>query len=242
MSIPENLRPHFNFVSSKLEISPANLDLKVTLSHSHSFCDKSGIFIQTTRDKGGLTADHWLELFFKHELTHFLTAKFWGMPPSLFFEGLAVFISDMDIKKRELGQSYHTQALTLLHTPHYIPFNEITYSHHYLGRRNDFRCDVEAGSFIGFLVESFGLSKVQRVYEASKVPTKSDPDLNIQVVCKEIYQRDLNQLEADWHIWLRTNFKVSSNEIEQVQAFDGYVNDLSMRCPFCLAPRCDCKS
>jgi hypothetical protein len=218
-----------------------DLKVNVTLNSPYSQCDETGIYIQTTTDKAGLTSAHWLELLFKHELTHFLTAKYWGQPPSIFFEGLAVFISDMTMKARELDQSYHHQALALIQTSHYIPFSAITYSHHYLGRRNDFRCDVEAGSFIGFLLDRYDLGAIRRVYEKSKLPTRLDPNLNIHDVCKEIYQRDLFQLEADWHEWLKSHFSVSREDVLKLKNFVGYNNTLRSRCPFCLAPVCDCK-
>ena len=234
-----SLDDYFFLTASKLNLNTDEFKdskINLVLNSPHSYCDENGIYIQKVTEKGGLNRDQWLELLFKHELTHFLSAKKWGMPPSIFFEGLAVFMSDMDIKARELGQSYHRQALALIHTSHYIPFSAITYSHHYLGRRNDFRCDVEAGSFIAFLVERHSMDSIRRVYEKSKLPTHADPSLNIHEVCKEVYGRDLSELESDWHQWLKESFEVSVDEIEKLESFADYNNEMRPRCPYTLVP------
>jgi len=237
--IQKDLEEYSRDVISQLNLEEENyreLSVDVKFINSGSYFDKNGIMIERKKSDHNFSEQDWCELLFKHELTHFLTSHIWGNPVALFFEGIAVYVSDMKIRHKILSTDYNKNAKILIETNNYIPFEKILRSDQYLSRRTDFRCDTISGSFISFLVENYNLEKIKNVFEQSNIPTVKNPHLNINQVCKKIFGKDIFALERQWMIWLSGNYVLGKVEVELFKSKINFVNDLKKRCQFCLWP------
>lgn len=125
--------------------------------------------------------------YLDHELTHALAATLVpedGETNALLAEGLAVWATGGHYGVEPV----HHIAAALARSPNYVPIPELAANLHAYQHEIAY---IEAGSFIGYLVETYGLDAVKRLYADANAPER-------------ILGRTYPQLERDWLAWLRT--------------------------------------
>jgi hypothetical protein len=124
--------------------------------------------------------------FEKHEFTHVVTMGIWGLPHETsrwMIEGVAVCC---DGWCREY--SVDEIAFHLLSNDQLPKLEELFKNFASLG---EIRAGISAGSFIGFIVKTFGVDKLRSLW--------SEGVGNI----REVLGGDLNQIETSWRSYLR---------------------------------------
>jgi hypothetical protein len=130
--------------------------------------------------------------YFTHEGTHalaqdFIVPKDSGGPDGVLVEGLAVWAS---------GGHYRTEpvdewAAVIAASDQYIPLPKLRAGPFY-----DFQHEIsylEGGSFVGFLIERYGLDRFKELYGQETGEATHDEDL-----VQSLYNRSYAQLEQDW--------------------------------------------
>jgi hypothetical protein len=136
-----------------------------------------------------------------HELTHVVSHKI-GDPPALFNEGLAVF---MQRGSQWEGKDVDAICEEYLSKGNLIPLTELV-GYTDIGPEES-KPEIsypEAGSFIKFLVQAFGMEKLKTLY--GRLKNTNDPQQqneNIKII-EKIYSKSLAYLERDWIAHLRT--------------------------------------
>jgi len=122
-----------------------------------------------------------------HEVVHVLTGNGWGeATEALLGEGIAVWLDH-----NEAGRDYHRLAADMLADDELLPIRGILGDGWFQHDGNI--TYPEAGSFVGFMLESFGVSKFKRIYLAQ------DFEAELQAAVGWT----LSDLEAAWHDYLR---------------------------------------
>ncbi len=162
----------------------------------------------------GYSSLDWVELLFSHELTHELLERYWGSPsPVIFWEGIPIYFADNKVRLRLFGKSYHQYCNIFLKNNLLFPINKILLSHIYYAKRYDYRIDVQAGSFAGFLLEKYGNEKMRNIFQNYIPPTPENPIMNINSLLYDSYEKNLNELEKEWYSFLIENVS-EENELE----------------------------
>jgi hypothetical protein len=122
-----------------------------------------------------------------HEVVHVLTGNGWGeATEAILGEGIAVWLDHNEDK-----HDYHRLAADFLADGKLVPIRDL------LGagwEQHDGAVTYpEAGSFVGFLLDNFGVSKFKRLYLAK------DFEAELQAAVGW----NLTDLEASWHDYLR---------------------------------------
>jgi len=149
------------------------------------------------REGGGMDRAAWLELLITHELTHVVVASAWGEPPALLWEGLPVWFGDAYVRERVLGRSYAVECRALLELDRLRPLAPLWSHATYYGERKDYRVDVQAGAFCGWLLATIG---------PSRLPT--------------LALADLSRLEPAWHDWLRESVPRDAARVDRLRALN----------------------
>lgn len=149
-----------------------------------------------------------LEMILSHEIVHYLVENHWGMMTVLWWEGLPIFLADNQVKKKLWNFDYHQLSQALNNRGELIPLKCIIRPETYYAYRHDYRVDIQAGSFIGFLYEVFGLNKLRHCFIDYMAPSVQFPQLKINSLLQMIYEKNLYQLENLWKEYL--NNKKSS--------------------------------
>src|SRR3989339_870386 len=149
------------------------------------------------------TSNDNFKMLLKHESIHFITKKTWGDAPAIFNEGIAVYFADNRIRQKQTSINYHAYCKILLKNHRLYPLKGLIESHKYLGRRYDYRVDLEGGSFIGFLIEKYGLGKLKLFFQNYQKPTPDKPVNQINKLCEKIYGKTLFAIEMDWVNFLK---------------------------------------
>lgn len=186
-----------------------------------------------------LTPLIWFELLFSHELVHALTDKIWkGEWLSIFLEGLPVYISDHSIRKKALNLSYHEQSRALLVENKLLRLEHIIMGANYFNYRTDWRIDIQSGSFVGFLIENYGMNKLKAIVERYSPPTPKKPYIKINHILEDETGIDLSSLENIWKNFLLKNVK--ENNVAYKKVLQANFNDLlktsSTHCQYCYHP------
>ena len=132
----------------------------------------------------------------EHEDTHLLSLP-WGLSIYLFNEGLAQFlegsllgkdINFLSKKFMEENKFYHLEWLVDCKNWDKVE-PKIVYS--------------QAGSFVGYLINSYGLERFKKPYEA--LSRKKKIKENIRIIEKS-YSKSIDQIEKDWKSYLAERF------------------------------------
>ncbi|MBU0495809.1 MAG: hypothetical protein KKA73_24855 [Chloroflexi bacterium] len=119
-----------------------------------------------------------------HEVVHVLTGNGWGEAgEALLGEGIAVWLDHS-------GRDHHQEAADLLVSDQLYPVRDLLGDGWF--QRDGAITYPEAGSLVGFMLESFGVSKFKRIYLAS------DFEAELQTAVGWT----LPELEAAWHDYL----------------------------------------
>jgi hypothetical protein len=129
-----------------------------------------------------------------HEVIHAVTYSM-GRPPALFEEGLAVAydwrfaLEEGDVHALARGKLVQQKLFPLrsiLTTTGFQAYNSIT-------------AYIEAGSFVKYLVDAYGPSKMRSLFA---LPRHSDVQ-EIEATFREIYGQPLGEMESQWWAFLR---------------------------------------
>lgn len=124
--------------------------------------------------------------FEKHEFTHVVTMGIWGSPHETsrwMVEGMAIYCDGWCREYSVDEIAFHMLARNQL--PH---LQELFENFAALG---EIRAGISAGSFIGFIVKTFGVDKLRSLW--------SEGVGNI----RELLGDDLNQIETSWRSYLK---------------------------------------
>ena len=138
-----------------------------------------------------------------HEMTHILMRSY-GDPPALFNEGAAVYMSErMGAKAlRYLGggdSSVHERATQLKREGTWIPLRELlTYNEIGSKESRPPIAYAEAGSFVRFLIDTYGKDKFLAAYGKTKnARSQADDDRNADTL-KRMYGQPVSTLVKQW--------------------------------------------
>jgi hypothetical protein len=129
----------------------------------------------------------------EHEDTHLLSLP-WGLSIYLFCEGLAQYMENSF-----MGEDLHVVAKKLLQK------NKLYSLEWLLENSNWNNVDSvviypQVGSFIKYLIESYGKENFEKVYQStSRKKETAENSLEIN----KVYQKNINQLEKEWHLFLK---------------------------------------
>jgi hypothetical protein len=134
-----------------------------------------------------------------HEVVHLYTSQF-GRTPGLFNEGIAVafqvdpvagdFVTRFNGVAVDDACRTYFQAGTLL-----LPLSRIAQTSDWVGLTDSVLAYREAGSFMRFLLDTYG---VDRVLQFFRMSTTDDPLPAIDAHLVQAVGRSLEQLEAEW--------------------------------------------
>jgi len=136
--------------------------------------------------------DHEIHTLFwtdRHEVVHLITRQWPGNGTALLGEGLAVYLSgswhaeSVDVAVQNLQDEG-----TLLPLPSLVATTNFR-------TRDDLISYPQAGSFVKFLVETYGLAEFRQVYTTTPI----NPDAaTFDGLLERTYKKDLAELEAEW--------------------------------------------
>ncbi|MHC4428242.1 MAG: hypothetical protein ACYS0D_06515 [Planctomycetota bacterium] len=138
-----------------------------------------------------------------HELTHILMGPF-GTPPAVFNEGFAVYVSErLGARALEhLGgghSSLDQRSRDVLENGDWIPLPELlSYTEIGSARSRPTIAYPQAGSFVKFLVERYGLDAFLEAYRTLRNPGDETDQHENRRRLREITQSPLTDLEAAW--------------------------------------------
>lgn len=136
----------------------------------------------------GSVADNELQALLTHEIAHVLAAQYIALPESLFFaEGLAMWAMTQDIIDEGYVSPLQTAAWAL--EIGILPSLTELRAGDFAGRMRARLQYDPAGAFTIFAVETYGLDAYKELYAL-------DPP-------EEVLGKSWDQLEQEWHAWLR---------------------------------------
>jgi hypothetical protein len=131
----------------------------------------------------------------EHEDTHLLSLS-WGLSIYLFCEGLSQYMENSF-----MGQDLHDSARGIANN---------LYPMEFLCDNNNWKetkpaiIYPQSGSFVKFLIETYGKEKFKYLYMNTSRGFDLSKNLNS---IKDSYNKDINQLESEWLIFLTNNKK-----------------------------------
>ncbi len=129
-----------------------------------------------------------------HEVVHVLLGQICRkQPTSLIIEGSACYFGGTSLVTRE-AQLLWTK--TLVENKESLPISTISREEGFWSAEDMNDPYAEAGSFVGFLIETYGISKFKELYKYRE----ATEDLGAEM--KRIYERDIAQLEDEWREWI----------------------------------------
>jgi len=148
--------------------------------------------VEAKEARGSCSEVDWLELLLRHELTHLLIERHWGMAPTLFWEGVPVHLGDDFVRQRLHGRDYADRCRELAASGRLLNFEGLIAPDAYYRRRSDYRVDMQAGAFCGWLldVDPGGLRRLFAIWP-------DDPS-NTQAALVSCFGVGLGELETGW--------------------------------------------
>lgn len=133
-----------------------------------------------------------------HENTHTLIYQNWGESESFFDEGIAKYAEAMagDVDQNHKKVIQFLEERELAHLDEMLDFKIGS------GDRPTRLGYPASGSFIHFLLESYGLSKLRNMYGGNP----EEKQKNIHYVLEDTFNKTPVQLEEDWLRWLQKKF------------------------------------
>ena len=133
-----------------------------------------------------------------HENTHTLIYQNWGGSESFFDEGIAKYAEAMAENKDQ----NHKKVIQFLEEGELVHLDEMLDFNIGSGDKPTRIGYPASGSFIHFLVESYGLSKLRNIYGGNP----DEKQKNIHYVLEDIFKKTPEQLEEEWLKWLQKKF------------------------------------
>ncbi len=126
-----------------------------------------------------------------HEITHILSFEI-GLPSTLFMEGLAIYVSDV-----YFGEESYSRSKILLENDAVVPPSDLVRSLDFREHDPVVSYNV-AGSFVAFMIETYGIERFLRLYSESPT-TYASIDMNTE----RIYGKSFEDLENEWISFLQ---------------------------------------
>lgn len=177
--------------------------------------------------------ESYFKMLFKHELIHLIVFT-WGIAPIIFWEGIPIYFADNKYR----NNSYHKYSKAFLNNGALYNLKHFIMGYKYLGRRFDFRIDMECGSFIGYLFEKYGIEKFKEVFQSFPPLTPENPTCAVNTALSKVYGKKLSDLEKEWISFL--NNEVESDDLieEEIKNKNFYkrIPIKLIHCKFCYFP------
>jgi len=133
-----------------------------------------------------------------HENTHTLIYQNWGGSESFFDEGIAKYAEAMAENKDQ----NHKKVIQFLEEGELVHLDEMLDFNIGSGDKPTRIGYPASGSFIQFLLESYGLSKLRNMYGGNP----DEKQKNIHYFLEDIFNKTPVQLEEEWLKWLQKKF------------------------------------
>ena len=130
-----------------------------------------------------------------HENTHTLIYQNWGESVSFFDEGIAMYAEAMAEDKNQ----NHYKVLQFLKEGTLVPLDEMLDFNIGSGDTPTRIGYPASGSFIDYLVDSYGLSRLRNMYVSNPDNLKEDIHDSLENTIKKTTEK----LEQEWLMWLR---------------------------------------
>lgn len=142
-----------------------------------------------------------------HEITHIVNYLNWGDSTSFMSEGVAKYTETLATNK----DKNHLQTINFLKKNNLFPLQEMVKFD--IGSE-DFKKNLVAysasGSFIGFLVDKYGLKSVMEAYV---LEGRSSQDKEKENTWQKVYGKSLKNMEEEWLYWLAEQYNVDKEYI-----------------------------
>jgi hypothetical protein len=149
-----------------------------------------------------------MTILFHHEFTHYYDNTLGGVyRPSIFQEGLAVYLSGGHFKPEPLGP----RAAALLDLDWYIPLT--TLANDFYNQQHDIGY-LEAGSLIQYLVETYGWDSFNLFYRNIPAPDNQSVSGVIDNALRDHFGISFADLESSYLIYLRNQPITESNRTD----------------------------
>lgn len=150
-------------------------------------------------------------IILRHEMIHLLDGRLGGdYRPSLFIEGLAVYLSGGHFKPEDTP----ARAAAVLQLGWYLPLASLTEDFYLAQHEVSY---IEAGALVAYMVARWGWEEFNAFYRA--IPAPSAEEINWEVIDRhlsEFFNISLDQLEADFLDDLRSR-EVTAAVVEDVR-------------------------
>lgn len=144
-----------------------------------------------------------------HENTHLYTDENWGEETSSFMsEGIAKHLEALAEDKNK----NHLAVIEFLKNQELFPLEELLI--HQIGMTG-MKTTVgypAAGSFAGFLINSYGKEKFRKAYI---LEGRSREEKDKKNTWQEVYEKDIQTLESQWLKWLVDEYPVEKNLLQK---------------------------
>ncbi len=137
---------------------------------------------------------HSVHSYDAHEVMHALAHQTWGEPLAFFDEGLATAFG-WDWTPEE--QDVHERALVLLDQGRLVPLSRLLTNWDFRSYQT-YPAYTTAGSFIKFLLATYGPEKLAKLFELDRFSTLDEIESRFATV----YGIDIYRVEADWRLQL----------------------------------------
>jgi hypothetical protein len=205
-------------VAQRLGIESSGFDaVRVVVSDRMNSVVDREIWIAPRPAGRGYSTYDWFELLFAHELTHLLIQDAWGLPPVLWWEGMAVHLGDDRVRARLFGHDYHVWCRALDELGRMLPLEPLLRASTYYRRRPDIRVDLQAGSFCGFLLQTRGPGLLGR-FLAEAHPIGELGGLFVDTLLERHLGADLDGLQSEWIRFLRADVNCAPSVTERLRA------------------------
>ncbi|MDD5090023.1 MAG: hypothetical protein PHQ23_03820, partial [Candidatus Wallbacteria bacterium] len=192
-----------------------------------------------------------LDLLFRHELTHLLLAEACGTGniQIIFWEGIPNWFAENKVRTIKFGFSYHEYCRAFLVSDKLLPLNLFVIAHDYYSMRRDFRYDLQAASFCGYLAGKYGIDSIIGALKEFQPPTPDHPVIEISKLLMGFSGKKLSALEKDWQKFLLNKVTARPDREERAASYTlpsfeeppythcGFCNDRYDRshthCPYC---------
>lgn len=208
----------------------------IVSSQTNSVVDREIIVAPRPAGRGYSMYD-WFELLFAHELTHLLIQDAWGLPPVLWWEGMAVHLGDDRVRTRLFGHDYHAWCRALDDLSRLLPLERLLRASEYYRCRRDPRVDLQAGSFCGFLLQTRGCERLGRFLAESRPLGEAGARI-VDLLLARHLGADLCGLESEWIRFLRAQVRSVPSVAERVRTLRlDEAPDGREHCDHCFAVR-----
>jgi hypothetical protein len=225
-------------VSRRLAIDPASVaPIRVIVGNGRNSAVDREIRVGLRAAGQGYDWTDWFELLFSHELTHVLLRDAWATGPVLWWEGMPVHLGDDRVRTRLFGRSYHAYCRVLDELGVLLPLAPLVHASTFYRRRRDIRVDLQAGSFCGFLLDTFGPRPLRAFMTEYRPPSPAQPRLVLDPILRRHLGDDLEGLARAWVRSLRTHIDCDAALVARFRARSfGAEPDAAEHCDFCFAP------